>query len=1275
MVSKSVTRVGAVAVLVGLSVAGPNAAASAESPEADSNATSVEAPADQQRTTRPQRSTRAAAPASADAGASTEGFRVAVPRARTATGRASADLEVTESPTSTAWRTPTVPVPESSERAEFRLGPATATDNPGGLRQARTSGPDLDASGGLTASTVARIPAAAAASPATFSSAENALRPTRLAASAASSAPMASASAQSSSCSACWGVRAPTLGQAVSTAVNHLFNSTFDWLAALPGGPIDDLITGALALVRRTLFFVPEGVTASQTTNGLVVTVNTGSTAYFRQDGTSVQVSGDPLFWGAEHFTLSADDTVAVSNPGNAGCAGFVFTSGTAHGDLTTTSIDSMRFEGDSAFTGRVDSALLGAPLSLRDAVRGLSGVAIDASVVLGNNVSVDAGMGDALFEGAVDGTKTGKQSLTVTALGGTVFVAPVGGVTPLASLLTQGIAPLNVAQNSDSTTIPLRFLPEFFGPPPTSPTASPGGVKYGIDVAIGDNPSQVYEFDTGGTAFFAGYNQAFWTNVPLTTTPANEVYNSGIYYDGVVANTVVTLGQGKQTVSTAQPIGIGAILSGGNATPPATTLDFTNPLVPPVEGQFFGDFGASLAVNNGLANPLLQLPGNLGTGFLVQLGPIGVPPQLTVGVTDELREQFPYAVPVIESPAGGTYPTSGYPVLDQFGFAPAYSVTRNGQTENLGTQPPLNITCATSKPCLPTLIDSGAPTAGIRLGQDSVPYFATPNGEQLLPGTTFSAVFPTTQGRPALTWEFVAGENSSVNEVRYQQTQKPSNPENVNVGLTLYNYYDVMFDVVEKTIWLRPTGAQSTVQLNSVTTTGDQTYRQNVQLDGTYTTTKGGSFSVAGITVLDGDTVIATGDGDVRFSGTVDSATAGTPSSLTVNTTGATGFVREVGGQAELASLAVNGGGDTRTAAVRTEQDQTYSGDVVLNGLYSVTDGTFSAAQSATLNGPVAVFGGDIDFGGTIDAQPGKGFQLNLTPGDGNTATLSGTVGSVNPLGGLAVYAVADGSATVSAPASITLRGDLGFAAERGIDIGDGVSASFTGGGLIQSFPGAGIVMGASKDSVIQGLVINSNGKDGVQVTGAKGLRITGNNISGNGSDGIHLEDSTDADVDGNTLSANTSAGIMVKAGQGNAILSNSIFGNAGKGIELSDGGNDSQSAPVIDSASLTAGNSQLVLQGKVIPDQGYTGPFEVQVFYTPASTTIADVQGQQLIYTATTTTTDAKPTSFTFTIPVSSSVESGGFITATATPTIKPTNTSEFSNVGTIQAAPNPL
>ncbi len=107
-----------------------------------------------------------------------------------------------------------------------------------------------------------------------------------------------------------------------------MFNSAFSWLSQFPGNPISDLVSGALVLIRRTLFLVPEGVTASQTGTSLTVSVNTGSVAYFRQDGSSVQVSGDPWFWGSEQFDAATVSTVAVGNPGNAGCAGFVFTSG-----------------------------------------------------------------------------------------------------------------------------------------------------------------------------------------------------------------------------------------------------------------------------------------------------------------------------------------------------------------------------------------------------------------------------------------------------------------------------------------------------------------------------------------------------------------------------------------------------------------------------------------------------------------------------------------------------------------------------------------------------------------------------------------------------------------------------------------------------------------------------------------------------------------------------------------------------------------------------------
>jgi hypothetical protein len=323
------------------------------------------------------------------------------------------------------------------------------------------------------------------------------------------------------------------------------------------------------------------------------------------------------------------------------------------------------------------------------------------------------------------------------------------------------------------------------------------------------------------------------------------------------------------------------------------------------------------LAVNGPYAplfNPLFQLPGNLSSGFLVQLGPIGIDPQLTVGVTDDLRAQFPYAVPVQALVGGGTYPVSGLPVLQYFGFSPSYYAQLGDLPERpIGTNQSLQ--CATQ--CLPTLIDSGAPSTGIRLknaiGGD--PY--NDNG-QLQTGVNFIARFPTTEGRPPLEWTFVAGDNGSVNLVQYQQGDISLPGQNVNTGLNLYNAFDVMFDVKEQVIWLRPTGNTSTVSLQSVTTTGDQTYKQSAALGGTYVTS-GGGFSVAGLTTLTGDTVINAGSGDVRFSGTVDGRHA-----LSVNSSGTTEFIRGVGGVAALTALITDAGGSTSSSGVVTTGDQT---------------------------------------------------------------------------------------------------------------------------------------------------------------------------------------------------------------------------------------------------------------------------------------------------------------------------------------------------------------
>lgn len=1050
---------------------------------------------------------------------------------------------------------------------------------------------------------------------------------------ASTAVPTASASGNAG-CAACWGRQAPTIGTSVNTVINHAFNSTFDWLSTLPGGPVTNLLEGSLVLVRRSLFLSPEGVTATQTGTSLTIAVNTGSVAYFRQDGTSLQVSGDPRFWGATTFDATGIHAVAVSNsPGSAGCAGLVVESGTVAATLSTSQIDAIRFGTDAAFTKTVTSTVTGGPLTLRDAVRGLTGVTLNAPVVLANDVEVDAGTGNAAFTGTVDAAKAGKQSLTVTALGTTTFGQAVGSAAALGSLLTRGIAPLDIPQTNDTKTIPLHILSDF------STTAQPQ-VKYGIDVAIGNNPSQLYEFDTGGVSLFAGYNPSFWKNVPLTTIPASESYSSGIYYNGVVADTPITLGSGTHTVSTGRPIQIAAILAGGNSNNGAT-FDFTNPDAPPVEDNFFGDFGASFDTvpvpgqSTPMANPLFQLPGNLSSGFLVQLGPIGIDPQLSVGVTDALRAQFTYAIPVAPNPDGGTYPVSGYDVLSWFGFSAAYSA--NGKDGEM----PIGDT-----PTLPSLIDSGAPIMGIRI-KDGGGYPYSTTGKvpgQLESGTTFTGVFPTTAGRPALKWTFTAGDNGSVDQVDYEAGQS-SGPQTVNTGLNLYNQYDVMFDVAQKVIWLRPTGGQSTVSLQTVTTTGAQTYQQNADLAGTYNT-GGSAFSVAGVTTLLGNTVVNTGTGDVRFSGTVDAI--GDDQSLVVNSSGTTTFVRPVGSQQALTTLTTDAPGSTSTSMVRTSGDQTYNDPVSLGGEYTVGNGTFNAAGATTLTAPVAVTGGEITFASTIDSAPNRGYSLTLTPGKGKSATLGGDLGLTNPLGGLAITAKEDASAAVTATGYVALAGDLGYSTVDGLTIGPNVDATFSGGGLIRNFTGDGVLIGTPPAPILP-------------LPAVVEPVITGFTISGNGGNGIDAMSTYGGTFTSNAILNNGGAGVVIDGGVGNRLLSNSIWGNGGEtgvGIALVNGGNNSQPAPTVTSAVLNPGGTSLTVQFTLDPLP--SGAYTAQVFYTPTG----PAQGQQLLQTLAGQTQGAVTT----TIPVSSAVVANGFITVTATTDTG--DTSQFSAGAVIPA-----
>jgi len=445
------------------------------------------------------------------------------------------------------------------------------------------------------------------------------------------------------------------------------------------------------------------------------------------------------------------------------------------------------------------------------------------------------------------------------------------------------------------------------------------------------------------------------------------------------------------------------------------------------------------------------------------------------------------------------------------------------------------------------TLFDTGFASTAIRLGSDvdsapsteilgCDPTTASGSGCALNPGTTFTGKFAGAPGYPNLTWSFVAGSNGSVNAVNYNTTGTGAPAQNVNTGLNLFNDFDVLFSVSDKRIYLRPNGGQAAVILtSSVTTTGAQSYEQgNASLSGTYTT-QGGAVAVAGTTTLAGDTQITTGGGAVTFSGTVDSATD--EAALTVNTIGATNFVRAVGWVNPLLSLTTTGGGPTATSSVSTTGSQTYSGDVSLNGTYWVYDegSAFTVAGATTLAGPASVngcggagtpeqactdTGVSIVFDGVVDSLANKGFTLAVAAGDDGIVEFKGAVGGTNALGGLAIYS----ANTVTASGRVSLDGGLGYSSGEGLQIGSTYrnlrvgTAHFARGGSIVGFqtnggtpngacsdkrPGAcgsGVVVNGTPGGSIKGFTISNNASYGIYVTNPPlNLTNTDNHFIGN--------------------------------------------------------------------------------------------------------------------------------------------------------------------------------
>ncbi|HUW19630.1 MAG TPA: hypothetical protein VMW16_10040, partial [Sedimentisphaerales bacterium] len=122
----------------------------------------------------------------------------------------------------------------------------------------------------------------------------------------------------------------------------------------------------------------------------------------------------------------------------------------------------------------------------------------------------------------------------------------------------------------------------------------------------------------------------------------------------------------------------------------------------------------------------------------------------------------------------------------------------------------------------------------------------------------------------------------------------------------------------------------------NNITTSGAQTYNDDVDLKGDVIAT-------------------STGDGDITFAKTVDGTKL-----LDVRTGGLTNFAGEVGGDEPLASLATDAAGTTSLGGdVTTTGDQTYNDDVTVADGKMLTAGTdlrFGAGKTLTADGDLTL-------------------------------------------------------------------------------------------------------------------------------------------------------------------------------------------------------------------------------------------------------------------------------------------------------------------------------
>jgi hypothetical protein len=326
-------------------------------------------------------------------------------------------------------------------------------------------------------------------------------------------------------------------------------------------------------------------------------------------------------------------------------------------------------------------------------------------------------------------------------------------------------------------------------------------GTKPGLHVmlSVGGHAAAPFLLDTGSGGLWVYPNAmgAYTTSSPPVA--AENEYHSGLIYDGTVVYTTVGFHDAGVTTATVPVV----LVQSASCDPSLTGKDLEGcpayvssancPNVQP--GQ--QDAGI-LCVEEAR-----KLDGTFGADLEPKPEPSASP---TVDLYNVLFAIAPWATTFVVTPTAlelGAQSTKGFVMLPMTPFTPSAALPNGarGWQRDVTVCYALGSSLSGQAGCLPTVFDTGASqTVGLQFPV-SVKERNTTCGQLVDEHLAFTARQP---GAGAMLASFVTGFSENVDAI----VVKPSSPPQVNTGLTLYNYDEVLYDAARGYVGLRPLSA-----------------------------------------------------------------------------------------------------------------------------------------------------------------------------------------------------------------------------------------------------------------------------------------------------------------------------------------------------------------------------------------------------------------------------------------------------------------------------------